>query len=129
MVSEFLEYVNSKLFVPVDSGLIEQDEWGNTQPSSETVEIQTFLKESRGTNNQPVISKPGDQQGANVTKTYLKGYLVNPMKWPNNIRPRECKVEYYGRKGKLQVLSQFPRPFNTENLTGDIIEGWAIFQA
>ncbi|TAG98724.1 MAG: hypothetical protein EAZ18_00160 [Oscillatoriales cyanobacterium] len=129
MASEFLEYANSKFFVSVGSDRIEQDEWGNVQPSSEVVEVQTFLKESRGTNNQPVISKPGEEQGVNFTKTYLKGYLVNPMKWPNNIRPRECEVEYYGRRGKLQVLSQFPRPFDTELLTGDIVEGWAIFQA
>lgn len=128
-MSEFLDHVNSKLFVSVASDTLEQDEWLNVQPVSEIKEIQSFLKESRGTNNQPVISKPGEEQGVNITKTYLKGYLVNPMKWPNNIRPRECEVEFYGRRGKLQVLSQFPRPFDTENLTGDIVEGWATFQA
>lgn len=129
MVSEFSEYANSKLFVTVDSTKTKQDEWGNTQPVQKLVEISTFLKESRGTNNQPVISKPDDKQGANSLRTYLKGYLVNPMQWPGNIRPSECEVEYYGKRGKLQVLSQFPRPFNTEQLTGAIVEGWATFQA
>ncbi len=129
MASEFLEYANSKLFVTVDLPEIEKDEWGNTQPKKQFVEIETFLKESRGRNNQPVISKPDNKQGANSLRTYLKGYLVNPMQWPGNIIPTECEVEYYGKKGKLQVLSQFPRPFDTELLTGAIVEGWATFQA
>lgn len=129
MVSEFSEYANSKLFITVNSTETEQDEWGNIQPKQKLVEISTFLKESRGTNNQPVISKPDDKQGANSLRTYLKGYLVNPMQWPGNIRPTQCDVEYYGKQGKLQVLSQFPRPFDTEELTGAIVEGWATFQA
>lgn len=129
MVSEFLKYTNSKLFVQIDSELIEQDEWGNIQPKKQLVEVSTFLKESRSTNDQPVLSKPDDKQGANSLKTYLKGYLVNPMQWPGNIRPKNCEVEYYGKRGQLQVLSQFPRPFDTEELTGDIVEGWATFQA
>lgn len=129
MVSEFSEYANSKLFVTVNSTEAEQDEWGNIQPIQKLVEVSTFLKESRGTNNQPVMSKPDDKQGANSLRTYLKGYLVNPMQWPGNIRPSECEVEYYGKRGKLQVLSQFPRPFDTEKLTGAIVEGWATFQA
>lgn len=129
MTSEFLEYANSKLLVIVNLPETEKDEWGNTQPKKQSIEIETFLKESRGTNNQPVISKPDNKQGANSLRTYLKGYLVNPMKWPGNIIPTECEVEYYGKKGKLQVLSQFPRPFDTELLTGAIVEGWATFQA
>ncbi|MEG5173295.1 hypothetical protein [Microcoleus sp. B3-D7] len=129
MASEFLEYANSKLFVLVNSIEIETDEWGNIQPKKQLVEVETFLKESRGTGGQPVISKPDDKQGANSLRTYLKGYLVNPMQWPGNIRPTECEVEYYGKTGKLQVLSQFPRPFDTELLTGAIVEGWATFQA
>lgn len=129
MASEFLEYANSKLFITVDSMETEQDEWGNIQPKKRLVEISTFLKESRGTGNQSVISKPDDKQGANSLRTYLKGYLVNPMQWPGNIIPTECEVEYYGKRGKLQVLSQFPRPFDTEELTGAIVEGWATFQA
>ena len=129
MASEFLEYANSKLFITVDSMETEQDEWRNIQPKKRLVEISTFLKESRGTGNQSVISKPDDKQGANSLRTYLKGYLVNPMQWPGNIMPTECEVEYYGKRGKLQVLSQFPRPFDTEELTGAIVEGWATFQA
>lgn len=129
MASEFLEYANSKLFITVDSMETEQDEWGNIQPKKRLVEISTFLKESRGTGNQSVISKPDDKQGANSLRTYLKGYLVNPVQWPGNIIPTECEVEYYGKRGKLQVLSQFPRPFDTEELTGAIVEGWATFQA
>ncbi len=129
MVSEFSEYANSKLFVLVNLVDTEQDEWGNVQLKTELIEVLTFLKESRGTNNQPVISKPDNKQGANSLRTYLKGYLVNPMQWPGNIRPSECEVEYYGKRGKLQVLSQFPRPFDTEQLTGVIVEGWATFQA
>lgn len=129
MVSEFSEYANSKLFVTVNSTEIEKDEWGNIQPKQKLVEISTFLKESRGTSSSPVVSKPDDKQGANSLRTYLKGYLVNPMQWPGNIRPNNCEVEYYGKRGKLQVLSQFPRPFDTELLTGAIVEGWATFQA
>ncbi len=129
MVSEFSEYANSKLFVLVNLVDTEQDEWGNVQLKTELIEVLTFLKESRGTNNQPVISNPDNKQGANSLRTYLKGYLVNPMQWPGNIRPSECEVEYYGKRGKLQVLSQFPRPFDTEQLTGVIVEGWATFQA
>jgi hypothetical protein len=129
MVSEFLEYANSKVFVTVNLIETEQDEWGNIQPKKQLVEISTFLKESRGINSQPGTAKPDDKQGANSLRTYLKGYLVNPMQWPGNIRPAECEVEYYGKRGKLQVLSQFPRPFDTEELTGDIVEGWATFQA
>lgn len=129
MASEFLEYANSKLLVVVNSSETEKDEWGNIQPKKQSVKVETFLKESRGTNNQPVISRPDNKQGANSLRTYLKGYLVNPMQWPGNIIPTECEVEYYGKRGKLQVLSQFPRPFDTELLTGAIVEGWATFQA
>jgi len=129
MASEFLEYANSKLLVVVNSSETEKDEWGNIQPKKQSVEVEAFLKESRGTANQPVISRPDDKQGANSLRTYLKGYLVSPMQWPGNIIPTECDVEYYGKKGKLQVLSQFPRPFDTELLTGAIVEGWATFQA
>lgn len=129
MASEFSEYANSKIFVTVNSIETEQDEWGNIQPKQQLVEISTFLKESRGANNQPGTAKPDDKQGANSLRTYLKGYLVKPMQWPGNVRPNECEVEYYGKRGKLQVLSQFPRPFDTEQLTGAIVEGWATFQA
>ena len=129
MASEFLEYANSKLFVLANLTETEKDEWGNVQPKKQLVEVETFLKESRGTGNQSVISKPDDKQGANSLRTYLKGYLVNPMQWPGDIKPTECEIEYYGKRGKLQVLSQFPRPFNTEEQTGAIVEGWATFQA
>jgi|GEM_PF-6127766 len=130
MVSELAEYTDgNKIFVSVDTGEIEKDEWGQTQPKNKIVEIEVFLKECRGTNNQPVVSKPDNKQGTNSIRTYLKGYLVNPMQWPKNIRPSECEVEFYGKRGKLQVLSQFPRGFNTEEQTGAIVEGWATFQA
>jgi len=128
MASEFAEYVNSRLFVTVDLLETDQDEWGNTQPKQQSIEILTFLKQSRGSNSQPSVVSLNNEQGANSLRAYLKGYLVNPMQWPGNTRPTECEVEYYEKKGKLQVLSQFPRPFDTELLTGAIVEGWATFQ-
>jgi hypothetical protein len=127
MKSEFSEYANSKIIVSVVGNNTEKDAWGNARPVEENIEIDAYLKVQ--TNSQArSASSIGQQQGANTFNTYLKGYLVKPMRWPSGIRPQTCEVEYLGKRGKLQVYSQLPRAFDTEQLTGDVVEGVASFQ-
>jgi hypothetical protein len=127
MKSEFSEYANSKIIVSVVSSDTKKDAWGNTRPVEENIEIDAYLKVQ--TNSQArSASSIGQQQGANIFSTYLKGYLVKPMRWPEGIRPQTCEVEYLGKRGKLQVYSQLARAFDTEQLTGDVVEGVATFQ-
>lgn len=127
MKSEFSEYVNSKIIVSVASSNTEKDAWGNSRPVENNIEIDAYLKVQTNSQAKTAIGI-GQQQGANTFNTYLKGYLVKPMHWPEGIRPQTCEVEYLGRRGKLQVYSQLPRAFDTEQLTGDVVEGLATFQ-
>ncbi|MEG3875793.1 hypothetical protein QT972_00215 [Microcoleus sp. herbarium7] len=128
MKSEFYDYINSTIFVNVSRDGVQKDGWGNAQPVQETLPIKAYLKESKRDSQGKPAGSVGSQQGANTFTTYLKGYLAEPMHWPENVIPEYCEVEYQGRRGKLQIYSQLPRAFNTEALTGDVVDGIATFQ-
>lgn len=127
-MSEFTEFINSKIFVEIGVSELQSDDWGNIHPQTEVIEIKTFLKESRGNSQTRPAGILTGMQGANTITTYLKGYLVEPMNWPNQIVPQFCEIDYLGRRGKLQIFSQLPRAFNTEEITGTVVEGVATFQ-
>lgn len=127
-MSEFRDYVNSSIFVEIGTSALQADDWGNSRPQTETLEIKTFLKELRGNSQTRPAGSLAAMQGSNTMTTYLKGYLVEPMDWPDRIVPQFCEVDYLGRRGKLQVFSQLPRAFDTEKMTGTVVEGLATFQ-
>lgn len=128
MKSEFYDYINSTIFVNVSRNGVQKDAWGNAQPMQETLPIKAYLKELRGNSQTKPAGGVGSQQGTNTFTTYLKGYLAEPMHWPEGVIPQYCEVDYQGRRGKLQIYSQLPRAFNTEALTGDVVEGLVTFQ-
>lgn len=121
-IGPFDRYANATLFVPVAGNDYMTDEWGNKRPVSEKQPIKAWIKEDK---NQPKINR---QAGTDTSMTYVRGYLTNPMKWPGGKRPSKVEIEIDGRMGELQILSQLPRPFQTEDRTGDRIEGWLRFQ-
>jgi len=111
------------LFVPDPSagGGQVTDSLGNVSTSAPKRKIMAYLKPTGSKGDLKQVGLAG-AQGAQV---YVTGFLVNPIKFPDGIKPPlSVPAEIGGERGILSILPKVPRPFGSETITGERIEGW-----
>lgn len=124
MKSYFTEYANSILYIPVyNSDLITDPSTGNKTPNSTILEVLAILNEDYVKFARE--ERPKDRFGQDTNEIYLKGYLVDPMFFPDGITfPLACKAKINEIEGILRIPLLIPSSYNVAEIIGTKIVGY-----
>ena len=132
MISYFAPFVDKyllKMTLTVQSPgtKLVEDNWGNVTPESMPAEIQCYVKDA-GAKADRIDARPG---GMGINSTYLEGFLVEPMTYPNGVQPPfECPAKISELDGRIRngifyCLPRQPQPYERD-YTGERIAGWMV---
>nr|WFD61465.1 MAG: hypothetical protein [uncultured cyanophage] len=114
--------LKATLYVEVASDSLTTDNLGNIVPSSHKQPFICYLKET-GSKGDLKQQRPG---GMGLSQSYMKGYLVEPMVFPDSVvLPCEFDAEIDGKKGKFSANIHNQQPWE-KGYTGTKIKGWWI---
>lgn len=121
------EYILQMIIrVNVSGDDLTTDNWGNPIPTFTQSDIICYVKD-KGSKGDRRDSRPG---GVGVNATYLEGFLVHPMQYPDSVKPpfeypAELDVDNEIIKGAFHALPRVPQPYE-KNYTGERIAGWFV---